>query len=110
MQAVKNVKKSTLANFIRDYALPGAEIHTDEYPAYLWLDASEFVHNSVNHKETYVKAGNIHVNALKMCGLFSRERLPAFFIRFSASIYHCISIEFAFRLNNRNAPASWMRS
>ena len=55
LKAVKNVKASTLAGFIRNHAQPGAEIHTDDFRSYLWLDASEFVHNAVNHQENLCK-------------------------------------------------------
>jgi hypothetical protein len=41
MQAVKNVSGRTLAEFIREHARPGAEVHTDGFSSYLWLDSSE---------------------------------------------------------------------
>jgi len=47
MKAVNNVKASTLRGFIRNHAQPGAEIHTDEFKSYLWLDSSEFIHNDL---------------------------------------------------------------
>jgi transposase-like protein len=101
MKAVKNVKSSTLANFIRNHAQPGAEIHTDEYPAYLWLDASEFVHNSVNHKETYVKAGNIHTNGIENVWSLFKRAITGVFHKVSAKYLPLYLNEFAFRFNNR---------
>jgi transposase-like protein len=44
LQAVTNAKATTLATFIRKHAEKGAEIHTDEFSAYGWLDSSEFAH------------------------------------------------------------------
>jgi len=101
MKVVNNVKKSTLAGFIRNHAQPGAEIHTDEFKSYLWLDASEFVHNTVNHQEAYVKAGNIHTNGI--------ENVWSLFKRAVTGVYHKVSAkylplylnEFAYRFNNR---------
>lgn len=105
MQAVNNVKKSTLAGFIRNHAQPGAEIHTDEFRSYLWLDASEFVHNVVNHGEKqyvkYVKTGKIHTNGV--------ENVWSLFKRAITGVFHKVSVkylplylnEFAFRFNNR---------
>ena len=102
LKAVNNVKASTLASFIRNYANPGAEIHTDEFKSYLWLDSSEFVHNSVNHSETYVRAGNIHTNGI--------ENVWSLFKRAVTGVYHKVSAkylplylnEFAYRFNNRD--------
>ena len=101
MQAVKNVKASTLAAFIRNYAEPGAEIHTDEFPAYLWLDASEFVHNAVNHKKTYVKAGNIHTNGIENVWSLFKRAITGVFHKVSAKYLPLYLNEFAFRFNHR---------
>jgi len=100
LKAVKDVKKSTLANFIRNYVQPGAEIHTDEFPSYLWLDASEFVHNSVNHKETYVKAGNIHTNGIENVWSLFKRAITGVFHKVSAKYLPLYLNEFAFRFNN----------
>lgn len=102
LKAVNNVKASTLQGFIRNHAHPGAEIHTDEFKSYLWLDSSEFVHNAVNHKETYVKAGNIHTNGI--------ENVWSLFKRAVTGVYHKVSAkylplylnEFSYRFNNRD--------
>lgn len=101
LKAVKNAKASTLRGFIRKHALPGAEIHTDEFPAYLWLDASEFVHNSVNHKETYVKAGNIHTNGIENVWSLFKRAITGVFHKVSAKYLPLYLNEFTFRFNNR---------
>lgn len=102
VKAVKNVKSSTLASFIRNYAKPGAEIHTDEYTSYMWLDASEFVHNSVNHRRTYVKAGNIHVNGIENVWSLFKRAITGVFHKVSAKYLPLYLNEFAFRFNNRD--------
>ena len=101
MQAVNNVKASTLAAFIRNHAQPGAEIQTDEYTSYLWLDASEFVHNTVNHRKTYVKAGNIHVNGVENVWSLFKRAITGVFHKVSAKYLPLYLNEFAFRFNNR---------
>ena len=101
MKALKNIKASTLANFIRNYVHPGAEIHTDEYTSYLWLDASEFVHNSVNHTETYVKDGYIHVNGIENVWSLFKRAITGIFHKVSAKYLPLYLNEFAFRFNNR---------
>lgn len=101
LKAVKNAKASTLRGFIRKHALPGAEIHTDEFPAYLWLDASEFVHNAVNHQEGYVKAGNIHTNSIENVWSLFKRAITGVFHKVSAKYLPLYLNEFAFRFNNR---------
>jgi len=101
LQALKNVSAESLADFIRAHAAGGAEVHTDEFSSYLWLDSSEFAHKSVNHSKTYVR-GNVHVNGV--------ENVWSLFKRAVMGIYHKVSEkylplyldEFAFRFNNRN--------
>jgi transposase-like protein len=102
MKAVNNVKGSTLANFIRNHADPGAEIHTDEFRSYLWLDSSEFVHNAVNHKETYVKAGNIHTNGIENVWSLFKRAITGVYHKVSAKYLPLYLNEFAYRFNNRN--------
>jgi transposase-like protein len=102
MQAVNNVKASALRGFIRNHAQPGAEIHTDEFRSYLWLDSSEFVHNVVNHGEkTYVKAGNIHVNGIENVWSLFKRAITGVFHKVSAKYLPLYLNEFAFRFNNR---------
>ena len=62
MQAVSNVKSSTLRDFIREHSEATSEIHIDEFGSYLWNDSSEFTHESVNQSEKYVD-GDVHAMA-----------------------------------------------
>lgn len=102
MQAVNNVKASTLQGFIRKHALPSSEIHTDDFRSYLWLDASEFVHNVVNHSEKkYVKAGNIHTNGIENVWSLFKRAITGVFHKVSAKYLPLYLNEFAFRFNNR---------
>jgi len=55
LKAIQDASKRTLADFIRKNVEPRAEMHTDEFASYLWLDSSEFAHKTVNHSKTYVK-------------------------------------------------------
>jgi transposase-like protein len=102
MKAVNNVKAITLRGFIRNHAEPGAEIHTDEFKSYLWLDSSEFVHNTVNHKETYVKAGNIHTNGIENVWSLFKRAITGVFHKVSDKYLPLYLNEFAYRFNNRD--------
>ena len=101
LKVVNDVKASTLRGFIRNCAEPGAEIHTDEFKSYLWLDSSEFVHNAVNHSETYVKAGNIHTNGIENVWSLFKRAITGVFHKVSAKYLPLYLNEFAFRFNNR---------
>ena len=101
MKAVNNVKASTLRGFIRNHAQPGAEIHTDEFKSYLWLDSSEFVHNAVNHSETYVKAGNIHTNGIENVWSLFKRAITGVYHKVSAKYLPLYLNEFAYRFNHR---------
>ncbi len=101
MQAVENVTGQTLADFIREHVAPGAEVHTDEYVSYLWLDSSEFAHKSVNHTETYVD-GNVHTNGVENVWSLFKRGIMGIYHKVSAKYLPLYLNEFAFRFNNRD--------
>ncbi len=102
MQAIENVSGSVLANFIREHAASGAEIHTDEFPSYVWLDSSEFAHRSVNHQETYVGPGNVHTNGCENIWSLFKRGIIGVFHKVSEKYLPLYLNEFAFRFNNRD--------
>lgn len=104
MQAVKDVKSSTLKAFIRANALPGSDINTDEFSSYLWLDSSEFIHSAVNHSETYVKYdedGVVHTNGVENVWSLFKRAVTGTFHKVSAKYLPLYLNEFAYRFNNR---------
>lgn len=101
MQAVQDVKGTTLAQFIRFNVAPGARVHTDEFAAYLWLDSSEFAHEAVNHQETYVD-GDIHTNGVENVWSLFKRGIMGVFHKVSAKYLPLYLNEFEFRFNNRD--------
>ena len=101
MKAVQNVSSTTLKHFIRGGVEIGAEVYTDEFPSYLWIDSSEFTNKAVNHQETYVD-GEVHTNGV--------ENVWSLFKRGIVGVYHKVSAkylplylnEFSYRFNNRS--------
>jgi len=101
MKALGDVSSTTLKRFIRGGVEIGAEVHTDEFPSYLWLDSSEFTHRAVKHAETYVD-GDVHTNGV--------ENVFSLFKRSIVGVYHKVSAkylplylnEFSYRFNNRH--------
>jgi transposase-like protein len=100
MQAVNDVKGTTLAAFIRKHAADGSHIYTDEFSAYLWLDSSEFAHSAVNHSETYV-AGDVHTNGVENVWSLFKRGIMGIFHKVSAKYLPLYLDEFSFRFNNR---------
>ena len=101
MQAMRDVKGTTLAQFIRFHVAPGSEIHTDQFSAYLWLDSSEFAHEAVNHQETYVD-GDIHTNGVENVWSLFKRGIMGVFHKVSAKYLPLYLNEFEFRFNNRD--------
>jgi transposase-like protein len=101
MQAVENVKGTTLAEFIRTHTAEGSRVYTDEFSAYLWLDSSEFTHSSVKHRETYVD-GDVHTNGVENVWSLFKRGVMGIFHKVSAKYLPLYLDEFSFRFNNRD--------
>ena len=69
---VPDRKQATVQQIVRDYVEPGSEIHTDEHAAYQGLDG-DYVHEVINHMESYVR-GHVSTNGLEnFWSLFKRQ-------------------------------------
>jgi transposase-like protein len=96
---VRNVQRETLQREVRDNVEPGSEVFTDEWIAYRGLDR-EYVHNVINHAETYVN-GNIHTNGIENFWSLLKRGLKGTYI--SVEPFHLFRYldEQAYRFNNR---------
>jgi transposase-like protein len=87
-------------------AAKGAEIHTDEFGSYLWLDSSEFAHEAVNHGETYVRyradGEAVHTNGCENVWSLFKRGIMGVFHKVSAKYLPLYLNEFEFRFNNRD--------
>lgn len=104
LKAIQDASKRTLADFIRKNVEPGAEMHTDEFSSYLWLDSSEFAHKTVNHSKTYVE-GDVHVNGVENVWSLVKRGIMGVFHKVSEKYLPLYLDEFSFRFNNRDAFA-----
>jgi len=84
---------------IMDNIEPGAHLFTDEANAYFGLRA-EYVHEFINHAETYVK-GNVHTNGVENFWSLLKRGLGGTYI--SVEPFHLFRYldEQAFRFNHR---------
>jgi transposase-like protein len=96
---IPNVRRATLQSEIRQHVEPGSEVFTDEYIGYRGLDA-EYVHNVINHAETYVR-GNVHTNRVENFWSLLKRGLKETYI--SVEPFHLFRYldEQTYRFNNR---------
>ncbi len=102
MKALTDVSSTSLAEFIRETARPGSEIHTDELSSYLWLDSSEFTHGVVKHSETYVSPHGVHTQGCENIWSLFKRGITGVFHKVSAKYLPLYINEFSFRFNHRD--------
>ena len=96
---VPDTKRETLHGKVREHVAAGSDVFTDELVGYLGLDR-EYVHNVINHAESYVK-GNIHTNGIENFWSLLKRGLKGTYV--SVEPFHLFRYldEQAFRYNNR---------
>ena len=62
---IPDTKSVTLVGIIRKWVRPDSIVYTDSYGSYNVLDVSEFHHQRVNHRETFVAQGTNHINGIE---------------------------------------------
>ncbi|MEO7029259.1 MAG: IS1595 family transposase [Acidobacteriaceae bacterium] len=97
---VPNVKRVTLQKAILDNVGFGAHIHTDQWPGYDGL-AKQFVHETVNHMETYVTAGGVHTQAIENFWSLLKRGLQGTYVAVEPIHMDRYLDEQMFRFNNR---------
>jgi transposase-like protein len=96
---VPNVQGETLKTHVRRYVQGGAYLFTDAFSGYHGLD-SEYVHNVIDHAESYVN-GNIHTNGIENFWSLLKRGLKGTYV--SVEPFHLFRYldEQAFRYNER---------
>ena len=96
---VPNRKKGTLQTHVREHVATGAELFTDELASYTGLD-KEYVHQVINHAETYVQ-GNIHTNGIENFWSLLKRTIKGTYV--SVEPFHLFRYldEQSFRFNER---------
>ena len=98
-EIVTDTKYATLVPNVWKHVEKGAQVFTDELHAYSALQA-DYVHDAVNHLETYVN-GNVHTNGLENFWSLLKRGLGGTYV--SVEPFHLFRYvdEQAFRYNNR---------
>ena len=65
---IPNVKRETLQAKILEHVGFGMKVYTDQWTGYDNMDATRFVHKTVNHAEQYVAKGGSRPKQLRISG------------------------------------------
>ncbi len=92
-------KGRKIEQIVRENVLPGTELHTDEFTAYVPL-ADQYAHNVINHLEGYVD-GKIHTQGIENFWSCLKRGLGGTYV--AVEPFHLFRYvdEQAFRFNNR---------
>ena len=98
-KVIPNVKRETLQNEILGNVKFGSSIYTDQAVGYDTLK-SRYIHDTVNHVETYVK-GRVHTNGLENFWSLMKRNLVGTYVAVEPFHLDRYLDEQMFRFNNR---------
>ena len=98
-KVVPNVKRETLQNEILKNVKYGSKVYTDEAVAYDTV-RRRYVHETVNHSETYVR-GQVHTNSLENFWSLMKRNLSGTYVAVEPFHLDRYLDEQLFRFNNR---------
>ena len=94
-KVVDNTDKPTLQGFVRDNAMPGAELYTDEAAAYAGMP--EFDHEAVNHSVGEYVREQAHCNGMESFWAVLKRAHKGVYHKFSPKHLHRYVADFAAR-------------
>ncbi len=98
-EVIENRSASTLHAMVKAHVEPGANLHTDDFYGY-WGLYKDYVHQIVDHAETYVN-GQVHTNGIENFWSLVKRGLHGTYV--SVEPFHLFRYldEQIFRFNNR---------
>lgn len=99
-KVVPNVKRETLQAAILNEIEKGSTVYTDRYPAYDNLKAQEYIHETVNHVEEYVR-GNVHTQGIENFWSLLKRTLNGTYVAVEPFHLDRYVVEQVFRFNTR---------
>jgi len=97
---VPNVKRETLQSAILTEIEKGSTVYTDGAPAYDDLAAQQYIHETVNHVEEYVR-GQIHTQGIENFWSLLKRTLSGTYVAVEPFHLDRYVDEQVFRYNNR---------
>jgi transposase-like protein len=99
-KVVPNVRRETLQNEILNHIEGGSQVYTDASTSYLGLKAAEYIHDTVNHVEEYVR-GQVHTQGIENFWSLLKRGLRGTYIAVEPFHLDRYVTEQVFRYNNR---------
>jgi transposase-like protein len=99
-KVIPNVKRATLQEQILNHVSPGATVYTDELPSYKYALANKFVHEVINHSQSYV-SGQVHTNGIENFWSCLKRGLRGTYVAVEPFHLDRYVDEQVFRFNNR---------
>jgi len=99
-QVIPNVKRETLQNAILDQIEKGSSVYTDRSVGYDNLSVREYVHETVNHVEEYVR-GEVHTQGIDNFWSLLKRSLRGTYVAVEPYHLNAYVTEQVFRFNNR---------
>lgn len=99
-QALPKVKRETIQNAILETIEKGSTVFTDNSVVYDKLTAMEYVHETVNHVEEYVR-GQVHTNGIENFWSLLKRGLKGTYVAVEPFHLDRYVAEQVFRFNNR---------
>ena len=103
LRHIPNVGKWTLLKQVQDNISPKARVITDEWPGYIQLPRYGYLHDVINHKETYVN-GDIHTQNAENVWSNLKRGIYGVYRHVSKKYLQSYVDEFAWRYNHRHEP------
>jgi transposase-like protein len=97
---IPDVKRETLQGEILRQIEKGSAVYTDGYPAYDTLAAREFIHETVNHIQEYVR-GEVHTQGIENFWSLLKRTLNGTYVAVEPFHLDRYVTEQVFRFNNR---------
>lgn len=103
-KVVPNVRRETLQTEILNHVEHGTSLYTDDAGGYRYLPQEKFVHEVVDHAQTYVR-GRVHTNGLENFWSLLKRGLRGTYV--AVEPFHLFRYvdEQVFRFNNRKDAA-----
>jgi transposase-like protein len=99
-QVVPNVRRETLQNAILYEIEKGSKVYTDGGIGYVDLAARDYIHETVNHVEEYVR-GEVHTQGIENFWSLLKRTLKGTYVAVEPYHLNAYVTEQVFRFNNR---------
>jgi transposase-like protein len=96
---VPNIKRETLQNKILEHVGFGSHIYTDQLTSYDTLNTKNFIHETVNHMQEYVR-GEVHTNGIENFWSLLKRMLRGTYVAVEPFHLDAYVTEQVFRFNN----------